>query len=985
MLRANRTFPIWFVFCTLLGQCALASGPRWVTGPPYFTGTPGLPVQWYTRTPLYFTDPGDLSQYVNHAAADAMVAAAANVWNVPTAMFEIAQGGTLSEHVSSANTSVGSSGLVFPADVQSSNYVAEQIAVIYDSDGSVTDLLLGDGASSTLECPQNGVTESVDSITSDGYIRHAVLVINGLCSGPASAQQLQLQYQLQRAFGRIFGLGWSQTNDNVFTQNPTPSLQQANYWPIMHPIDIVCGQYTYQCLPNPFTLRDDDVASITQLYLEGLSNQFGWTGYSYGIPGKTQSYDRAAHAYGNLNFSSGQGMQGVNLVLQREEMFYGVAETWYDVSTVSGYLFQQHASNPVTGAPSGLALSMGTADTGAEGYFDFAWIPMIDSSEGWVDITVTAEAINPLYTGSHAVGPYTATTVSPNGSTTTMSATGLYPNDAGYFATDVSFTMNQSDTGCPVEADGTETAPAAMPSTGFFSGAICGRGHSSWFSVTVRPGRSATAEVTALDETGAATETKARPLLGAWNSSDATGTEPTVGSTVSPFNTISAGTTALTLSGSSSGFRIAVADDRGDGRPDFAYNLRVLYADAVAPATVPTGGGPVTITGTGFRSGNEVFINGVAATVTSWSANSITAIAPATSAFSRTPSAAVSVVVLDTATGGSTAISSALTYTSATGYLLNLVSAPSGNLTAGIASATPFAVRVVLADGVTPVTGVPVLFTASPAAVLFTGCSGSPCTALTDATGLASVSVNPQAYGAITIQAAAVGATQIASFNAVARSVTFPSAAQYIAAGINVSWATTATLLQNGAPAAGVAVEWTGSSGLSFSPADTLSSAAGTAGITATSSPLTVSAQASATACGWTGTVSGPVCASFQVIPVAMSDWRLTVDSGAGQAIGLSSTFNAITATVTDTAGHPVAGVPVSIYQAIDQLQMACPALGACPIPAPLQTSQTTVVSDANGNVSFQPIQIPGVAGVTQIVLSSGTQGFVSLSITQGS
>jgi hypothetical protein len=61
-----------------------AGGPRWVTGPPFFTSA-GVPVVWYTNQPMYFTDPGDLSATVNHAAADAMVAAAAGVWNVPTA------------------------------------------------------------------------------------------------------------------------------------------------------------------------------------------------------------------------------------------------------------------------------------------------------------------------------------------------------------------------------------------------------------------------------------------------------------------------------------------------------------------------------------------------------------------------------------------------------------------------------------------------------------------------------------------------------------------------------------------------------------------------------------------------------------------------------------------------------------------------------------------------------------------------------------
>src|ERR1035441_3309728 len=175
---------------------AWAEAPRWITGPPYFTAASGNPVVWYTTTPFYFTDPGDLSANVNHAAADALVAAAAGVWNVPTSAMEVAYGGALAEHVSAANSYLSGSGPVFPGDVESANYAAIQIAVMYDSDGSVTDMLLGGGASSPAECRQNAVTESVDSIAPAGLIQHAILVLNGRCTGPAPEHQFEMQYQL---------------------------------------------------------------------------------------------------------------------------------------------------------------------------------------------------------------------------------------------------------------------------------------------------------------------------------------------------------------------------------------------------------------------------------------------------------------------------------------------------------------------------------------------------------------------------------------------------------------------------------------------------------------------------------------------------------------------------------------------------------------------------------------------------------------------
>jgi hypothetical protein len=40
----------------------------------------------------------------------------------------------------------------------------------------------------------------------------------------------------------------------------------------MHPMDILCGPYTYQCLPQPFTLREDDVAAMWMLYADASSS-----------------------------------------------------------------------------------------------------------------------------------------------------------------------------------------------------------------------------------------------------------------------------------------------------------------------------------------------------------------------------------------------------------------------------------------------------------------------------------------------------------------------------------------------------------------------------------------------------------------------------------------------------------------------------------------------------------------------------------------
>ena len=392
--------------CWLAGVATLWAGnPRWVTGFPYFTNE-NVPVVWYTNQPLYFTDPGDLSLSVNHAAADAIVAAAAGVWNVPTASLVLTSGGALDEHVNGANAFASDSGVIFPADVQSSNYLAKQIAVIYDTDGSVTDLLLGNGASDPSGCRQNGVTESVDSIVPAGFIQHAVLVLNGRCTGPDPAMQMQMQYQLMRAFGRVLGLGWSQTNDNVFTGSPAPTFNQALHWPIMHPIDIVCGPYTFQCLPQPFTLRPDDLSTLASLY---------FIAQGQAPPGKTDSLFEANLLFGQLQFPTGQGMQGVNTVGRRWAQLTDPSEEegWYTVSSVTGSRFRRLQGNPVTGTDTSETGSMGSIEGFYEGYYELTRIPMLPGS--WQNVIVDTEPVNPLYTGQYAVGPYTANTVEPSG------------------------------------------------------------------------------------------------------------------------------------------------------------------------------------------------------------------------------------------------------------------------------------------------------------------------------------------------------------------------------------------------------------------------------------------------------------------------------------------------------------------------------------------------------------------------------------------
>jgi hypothetical protein len=954
------------VFCWFAAEASLwAGGPRWVTGPPYFS-TSGVPVVWYTNQPLYFTDPRDLSSSVNHAAADALVAAAANVWNVPTASLVLARGGSLDEHVSGANTFLGPSGLIFPADVQSSNYAAKQIAVIYDSDGSVTDLLLGNGASDPSSCLQNGVTESVDSIVPAGYIQHAVLVLNGRCTGTNPEQQMQLQYQLMRAFGRVLGLGWSQTNDNVFTGSPQPTFNQAMHWPVMHPIDIICGPFSYQCMPQPFTLRPDDLSALAQLYFidQGKAGT-----------GKMDSLLNASRVYGYVFFPTGQGMQGVNLLARRWAAATdstGV-EDWYTASTVTGFLFRQSNGNPVTAADVSLAGSQGTPSGSYEGYYNFERVPTLPGA--WQILIMETEAINPLYTGQYAVGPYMASTVEPSGSDA-VQAFGLF---SSYMQASINVSTVEPASGCTVTGDGTEAAPTAVVAEGWWSGRLCGYGHSAWSLLSIKGGRSVTFEVTAEDEQGFATTAKAMPVIGVWNATDPRGSSPSVASAGEAFNGEATGMTTLSVQSTQpKQLRMVVADQRGDGRPDFNYGARVLYADSVTPAAVSAAGGIVTITGMGFRIGNAVFVNGVPATVSSWSANSIVATVPSLHALGSSTALVADITVEDLSTGGTSAMTQALSY-AAPMRTLNLVTAPSGVVVLAQQAGVPFAVRVLNTDGVTPIAGEAVTFTAAAGSAQFAASGSSLCTLQTDAQGIASTFVIPESAGAITLQATGVDGTVTVSFTALAqvRTVTAVQPKEYVAADTTVVWGPQVSVADNIASTAGVLVDWQSSSGfVTVAPSQSGVNSQGVASTLATVGPLAPGAQALLTGCAWTS-----VCTTFTMQGVDPADLRLVAVAGTGQTVSAGGTFTSVVVRVTDAASHPVAGATVEIYQTVDGWQPACPDRGRCPIPPILASSQSSVSSDENGLLTITPQQMPGIVETTNLAVATGTQGFLSLTL----
>ncbi len=954
-MRYVRVFAI--LFCALMCAPLRGSSVRWVTSRPLWSSE-GANMVWNRNDLTYWVDKGPLSGSVSNAAATSMVAAAAGVWNIQYSNLSLTQGGSLNEDVNSNNVYLGTSGPIWPADASSANYASMPIAVIFDTDGTITDLLLGSGASAPASCRQNAVTESVDLFVQPGQMAHALLILNGRCVGAAPEQLLQMQYQLMRAFGRVLGLGWSQLNDNVFTGAPAPTYQQQQHWPVMHPIDIVCGSYTYQCMVNPFTLRDDDKSGLRGLYGTSI-----------------YSVNNGQVIQGTLYFPNGAGMNGVNMVAVRQSLVgtYGV-EPWETASGVSGNLFRNNGGNPVTGYPSSFPAVQGKIDNFYKAFWVIPNVPVVDNAP-WDNVYVTPQAINPLYVGSYSVGPFTGGPVLPSGSPT---ATGFYVvsrASAQYASTTIASAASDCSTG----SDGTVSAPAplAFVGGGVWTGRLCGYGHTSWGSFAVQAGRTATLEAMALDENGAATTGKAHPLLGFWHGADSSSVLPTIAATASSFNGRQNGTTQVKPSFAvAETVRFAIADERGEGRPDFTYAARLLYADSVSPSRMNAAGGVIHILGTGFQPGNIVLVGGVAATVTSLTSTGIDATAPALATLGGTVTN--DVTVSDLRTGGTTTISGGLVYAGATSDVLTKVQAPSGTVYTGVP--LTFSVRLTHASGAAA-GNTAVTFTVPAGGAVYNTCTLAVCTVLTDGTGLATVAVSATAAGLVTITASvASGAAVPASFTAVtvAHAITAQRTPEYVAAGTGAVFNPAVQLVSSPGTTVGVPVNWSVLLGnVTLSSSTMNSTGTGVAQVAAVAN-LAGGAVATVQACAWS-----TVCTVLPIIGVAPDAQLIVAVSGDSQVVSASTSLGSVKLRVTDKAGNGVAGAVVQIHQAVYGWQPPCPTSGRC-AAAPLYGSTTnSSVSNDDGFLTIVPMQYPGTAAVTRLVAATGITGYFAATLTK--
>ncbi|MCU1271614.1 MAG: putative lipoprotein [Acidobacteriaceae bacterium] len=963
-----------------LASVARAGGPAYVAGASYFDpSTMGSPVTWAPGTISYYTDQGDLSAVLPGASADTFVANAFGMWtSIPTAAISATNSGQLAEDVSGPNLTIVNGAITAPADI-APTAIALPVGIVYDQDGSVTDALLGTGASNSAYCSQNAAFGEIDNLGTNAHFQHALIILNGNCA-QTSSQLPDLQYHLVRVIGRLLGLDWSQANLNVVTGTPAPTSADVAGLPVMHEFDPPACVPVANCYSNngaidPARPKMDDQAALSRLYPvtpQNLAN----------FPGKRVFSQVTARIHGSVYFADTNGaaaqpMQGVNVVARWIDPATNKPSGSAVATSISGFLFCGNAGNMISGFLDSTGQNFnrfGSGDTTLEGFFDLAGL-QIPNGASSAQYQLSIEAVDPLWS-THA-GPYgSASQVQPSGSAQPLLITVTL---GGEVIQNVQ--MQASAVKKPQWYGATSYAsPAQLPTSGNWAGALNSYGNADFFQFPAQANRSLSVTVNAIDDSHNLSESKAIPVIGMWALADP-GTSPAPAETPSAFNTALVGETRLDAQIlQSTAFRLGIADYRGDGRPDYRYNARVLYGDNVRPTRSSAAGGtPLTIQGLGLQLNTAVQ---VAARVAPVLASSATQLLVNTKAV---PDGVYGVLLQDSNSGGTSSMSKVLTVGAGPADTIKLISRANPSTPIGGQAPLPFAVLVVGADGSTPVAGASVQFSSS-LAVGFSACANSAsCTVLTDQSGTASTYVTVLSAGLLTLTAKLAPASYsnpqqvqtilLGTSSQLDLSLMTPPV--WIAQGATVALPIAARVLSNGSPVSGTMLNYriTEGSG-TLSAASVVTDSNGNASVS-----LRVNSLAASVHVNVCVAPNNSVCHIFKATIVQTSSLQLQPVSGMLQITAPGETLQpaAVRMIDSDTAQHPVAGVSIAFLAYIGRMPGNRPILWAGEagvsqpsMPVILAKSQATVQSDVNGIASFQ-LSTAGISGNVGIVGTATT------------
>lgn len=192
----------------------------------------GAPLKYSSNSVVLNYDGGGALGPRTKAQADAIVGAAIALWtNVPTSSLVMSKGAALPVDVTAAN---------YTTYIGSGRFTDGLNPVIYDTDGSIIDLMLGVGNKSSVL----GFAGSASFSAPSCRYAEGQAVINGFIGISDATMTVVIAHEL----GHLVGLDHTQLDN-------TQSLAQANY-PLMYPI-------AYR---TAITLHEDDVASVSALY-----------------------------------------------------------------------------------------------------------------------------------------------------------------------------------------------------------------------------------------------------------------------------------------------------------------------------------------------------------------------------------------------------------------------------------------------------------------------------------------------------------------------------------------------------------------------------------------------------------------------------------------------------------------------------------------------------------------------------------------------
>ncbi len=363
------------IFSISTERAAYAGGPLLVGGPTI--GIEGTPFRWNSSTPVsYTTDQGGLGTLDNTSTNDFVREAFDNWEAVPTANLAYQRtNNPVDLDMDITGDNVMSFLNSFEDCAQSSSFTN---VIVFDSDGTVTDALLGTGSSEMVL----GFAGPACIDTGAEFITRGEAFLNGKFTdgqpNPDDPSLNKFKEVIVHELGHLSGLDHSQINVEVLdpAQRTTDNLFGL---PVMFP-------FLFSSTPArvdqgfPALATDDEVAFSSLYPTASFGSNFGTI-------------------RGTIFFSDGQTpAQGVNVIARRvnDSGTPKDESRRFAVSVVSGFLFTGNPGQSVTGTNPGSPL--GSRDPNLIGFYE---IPGLEPG----DYTVEVETINQAFDGGSSVGP----------------------------------------------------------------------------------------------------------------------------------------------------------------------------------------------------------------------------------------------------------------------------------------------------------------------------------------------------------------------------------------------------------------------------------------------------------------------------------------------------------------------------------------------------------------------------------------------------